>query len=314
MKLSPLILSMAVAGASADRLGASPRTSRAASADRTAMTHRHLKEEEVGNDGVGQCGQCKKADDCLPNYECVSATESGCFNFDVSGMAETYCVPGPTDAPTVPVTDAPTVTPAPTAATTTLAPTDADVMEPTAAPTVAGTTSSPTVIIPANGGSVPTCGQCEDTSDCAEGHLCVTASASGCFNFDVSGNDNMHCAPVFTPSDGTEATTSAPSAAATTVEPTSAPSEAATTVEPTSAPSEAASTTSPTVTATTTAPTVASTGTSGPTVAGTATTPEPTVGTIRFVGGDPDILMRVCEGDCDDGKSEIYMYLFIIHV
>lgn len=268
MKFSPFILSLTVAGVAADRLGASPRTSRAA-ADRT-MTHRHLKEEEVGNDGVGQCGQCKKADDCLPNYECVSASDSGCFNFDVSGMAETYCVPGPTDAPTVAVTEAPTLTPAPTAATsTTSAPTagvtstsgptdvvDAET-EPTDAPTVAGTTSAPTLIIPAS--------------------------------------------------------TESPSEAATTIEPTSAPSEAATTVEPTSAPSEAASTTAPTMAATTTtAPTVAATSTTGPTVAGTGATPsptpEPTVGTIRYIGGDPDIVMRVCEGDCDDGKFESLMY------
>ena len=98
--------------------------------------------------GVGRCGQCKKADDCLPGYDCVGANESGCFNFVASGDKNLYCVPASTtDGPTVAATDDATATP--TIAGTTVEPTTTPTIagttvEPTTTPTVAGTTIEPT--------------------------------------------------------------------------------------------------------------------------------------------------------------------------
>eukprot|EP00563_Minutocellus_polymorphus_P003093 CAMPEP_0181044952 /NCGR_PEP_ID=MMETSP1070-20121207/13543_1 /TAXON_ID=265543 /ORGANISM="Minutocellus polymorphus, Strain NH13" /LENGTH=586 /DNA_ID=CAMNT_0023123437 /DNA_START=73 /DNA_END=1835 /DNA_ORIENTATION=+ len=203
-------------------------------------------EKDTDPGGTGQCGQCKKADDCRSGYDCVSATEAllfNCYNFDAAADKNLYCVPGATAAPTVAGTDAPTV-----AGTTTTSS--------SAVPTTTDGTSGPTDVV-------------EDVvEDVQEVGAATTTSPSPTV-----------VVPVATP---------APSEAATS---TSAPTVGATsTAVPTAA---ATATVGPTAAATTAVPTVDATGTPVP-------TPPPTYAKIRYIGDDPDIAMRMCEGDCDD--------------
>ena len=160
--------------------------------------------------------------------------------------------------------------------------------EPTFAPSVGGTTVEPTAAP-----TVPLCGQCKNADDCLPAYACVSATASGCFNFDVAGDDKLYCVPAST----TDGPTVAVTEETTTAGPTVAPTVAGTTAEPTVA---------PTVAGTTAEPTAAPTLTSTDSATTLEPTPPPTYATIRWIGGDPSITLQACEGDCDDGEFSFY--------
>jgi len=252
MKLSSsvLLLSLVVGSGAASSVTAATQLRRTSA--QTTPRGRRLKEP------VGQCGACKKDDECLPGLVCVSATASGCFNFETDDR-DSYCAPGPPTPSPVAATEAPAAVDAATATNT------------TSAPVAAGTTA-------------PT-----DVDDGAAA--------------EAAANTNTTSAPT----DAAEVATPPPSlivpaeaavveaittAAPTTSAPTAAPTAAATTTAPTSA----ATTTAPTAAATTTAPTAAAT----PGATTSAPAPLPTYADdLRYIGSDPEIALKMCEGDCD---------------
>ena len=312
-----LVLSLAFGVASAARLQASSSREKLSivmngPADRSSTSqarphdaHPHdagrvLKEETalttaIDDGTVAMCGQCEDTSDCMVGHLCVTAADSGCFNFDVSG---TYCAPVYIPADSVSSVGDPGE-----GTDGAIDVSEVDMVgvetpsEPTFAPSVGGTTVEPTAAP-----TVPLCGQCKNADDCLPAYACVSATASGCFNFDVAGDDKLYCVPAST-TDGptvavTEETTTAgptvaPTVAGTTAEPTVAVTEETTTVEPTVA---------PTVAATTAEPTAAPTLTSTDSATTLEPTPPPTYATIRWIGGDPSITLQACEGDCDDGE------------
>ena len=246
-----LILPLSFGVASAARLQASSSRAKISivingpaarsSTNRPHDAHPHdagrvLKEETAPttevDDGalVGTCGQCMDTNECALGHICVTAAASGCFNFDVSGMC---CAPV-----YIPADSASSVTGAdPTIDIGSLIVGDANAgaedttdaseivtgdvetpSEPTFAPSVGGTTVEPTAAP-----TVPLCGQCKSSDDCLPSYACVGAAASGCFNFDVSGDDKLYCVPASTTSGPTMAATEEATEDVATVEPTVAP-------------------------------------------------------------------------------------------
>jgi len=159
------------------------------------------------------------------------------------------------------------------------------------------------------------CGTCKKSDECLRGYVCASRTESGCFNFDDDTDKNMYCVegpptpmptemPTASPVTGNPTLTGAPTDVddmeevgetmivnatnATLVNATVAGNAtngtAETTMEPTEAPTTGATSPEPT---------------DAPVVATDEPTPSPTYGTVRWVGSNPEITLRLCEGDCD---------------
>ena len=155
MKLSSsvLLLSLVVGSGAASSVTAATQLRRSTSAQ-TTPRGRRLKEP------VGQCGACKKDDECAgAGSVCVSATASGCFNFETDDK-DSYCAPGPP-------------TPSPVAATEAPAAADAAAANATSVPVPAGTTA------PTDASSAAAADRCRDAAGRRTGMGPITASSRG---------------------------------------------------------------------------------------------------------------------------------------